>query len=86
MSVNRGLFQHGIMCHLWCSLSDVCCLGVPLAALTAYQALYEDIKLEAGQKVVIIGASGGVGTYAVQLAGAKGGLWGNIVVMEPSSS
>jgi NADPH:quinone reductase-like Zn-dependent oxidoreductase len=42
--------------------------AVPLAALTAWQALFDYGKLEAGQKVVIIGASGGVGPFAVQLA------------------
>lgn len=53
-----------------CDVMDVA--GVPLAALTAYQALFEDLHVEAGQRVVIIGASGGVGTFAVQLAVAKG--------------
>lgn len=46
--------------------------AVPLAALTAWQALFDTAHLEAGQTVLIHGASGGVGSFAVQLAKAKG--------------
>lgn len=46
--------------------------GLPLAASTALQALRDHGRVEAGQRVLIIGASGGVGTYAVQLAGHLG--------------
>lgn len=46
--------------------------GVPLVGLVACNALFELGKLRAGQRVFIHGASGGVGSFAVQLAKAKG--------------
>lgn len=42
--------------------------AVPLAGLTAYQALFTHGKLKAGEKVLIHAGAGGVGIYAVQLA------------------
>ena len=42
--------------------------ALPLVGLTAWQALYDAGKLESGQTVMIIGASGGVGSVAIQLA------------------
>jgi NADPH:quinone reductase-like Zn-dependent oxidoreductase len=46
--------------------------AVPLAATTAWQALVDTAKLEAGQTVLIHGGSGGVGCFAVQIAKARG--------------
>ncbi|MFC4402572.1 NADP-dependent oxidoreductase [Gracilibacillus xinjiangensis] len=46
--------------------------AVPLAGLTAYQALFDHGKLEKGEKVLIHAGAGGVGTYAIQLAKEAG--------------
>jgi len=46
--------------------------AVPIVALTAWQALVDSAKLSAGQSVLIHGGSGGVGTFAIQIAKARG--------------
>jgi NADPH:quinone reductase-like Zn-dependent oxidoreductase len=47
-------------------------VAVPISGLTAWQGLFDHAELKAGQTVLIHGASGGVGSIAVQLAGELG--------------
>src|SRR2546430_7639347 len=54
------------------SLTYVEAAAVPVVALTAWQALIDTAKLSAGQTVLIHGGSGGVGTFAIQIAKARG--------------
>ena len=50
------------------SLSFVEAASVPVVAVTAYQMLFDHAQLRAGQAVLVHGAAGNVGAYAVQLA------------------
>jgi NADPH:quinone reductase-like Zn-dependent oxidoreductase len=46
--------------------------AVPMGALTAWQALVDTAQLQAGQTMLVHGGSGGVGSFAVQIAKARG--------------
>src|SRR4029077_11893711 len=54
------------------SLTFVEAASVPLAALTAWQALIDIGKIQAGQTALIHGGSGGVGSFAIQIAKVRG--------------
>ena len=54
------------------SIALVDAAALPLVGLTAWQALFEHAQLRAGQRILVNGASGAVGGYAVQLAAAAG--------------
>jgi NADPH:quinone reductase-like Zn-dependent oxidoreductase len=53
-------------------LDDIRSAALPVAGLVAWQALFDTAKLSAGQTVLIHGAAGGVGSFAVQFAKWKG--------------
>ena len=53
------------------SLDHVHAAAVPLSGLTAWQALFDHANLSAGDRVLIHGAAGGVGTWAVQFAHSR---------------
>src|SRR6266404_782082 len=54
------------------SLDFINAAAIPLGGLTAWQAMFDLASLSSGQRILIAGASGGVGSLAVQLAKAKG--------------
>jgi NADPH:quinone reductase-like Zn-dependent oxidoreductase len=54
------------------SLDHIHAAAIPLAGLTAYHGLFEEGLLKSGQRVLIHGAAGGVGSFAVQLAKRQG--------------
>lgn len=54
------------------ALSPTQAAGLPLAGLTAWQALIDTAGLRAGQRVLVNGAAGGVGHLATQIAAARG--------------
>ncbi len=54
------------------SVDHVHAASVPLAALTAWQAIYEAGRLKPGERILVHGAGGSVGGYAVQFAKLKG--------------
>ncbi len=60
--------REGVLAPMPKNLSFQEAATVPLAALTALQGLRDVGEVRAGQRVLIIGASGGVGTFAVQVA------------------
>jgi NADPH:quinone reductase-like Zn-dependent oxidoreductase len=55
------------------SLSFAQAASVPISGLTALQAVRDHGRIQPGEQVLIIGASGGVGSFAVQLAKSAGG-------------
>ncbi len=60
------------LCHIPEGMSMAEAAATPLAALTAMQGLQKGGEIKTGDKILINGASGGVGTFAVQIAKAMG--------------
>jgi NADPH:quinone reductase-like Zn-dependent oxidoreductase len=64
----------GTLARLPANLSFEQAAAVPVSAITALQALRDRGRVRDGQRVLVIGASGGVGTFAVQIAKAFGAV------------
>ena len=64
--------KDGVVLHKPASITFEEAAAVPVAGFTALQALRDKGQLQAGQKVLVNGAAGGVGTFAVQIAKALG--------------
>jgi NADPH:quinone reductase len=58
--------------HKPASLSFDEAAAVPVAGITAHQGVTDELALKPGETVLITGAAGGVGTFAVQIAAAQG--------------
>lgn len=77
-SLDGGAFAEYILipesacAHIPTGIAPEIMAALPVAALTAYQALLTHGKLQSGEQVCINGASGGVGHFAVQIAKAYG--------------
>ena len=67
-----ALASAGMISRKPTSLTYVEAASVPVIAVTAWQALFDHAQLKAGQTVVIHGAAGNVGAYAVQIGPSRG--------------
>lgn len=60
--------------HKPTNLSFIEAASIPLVGITAWEVLVEEANLQPGEKVLILGGSGGVGSFAIQLAKAMGAI------------
>ncbi|MCS3407987.1 NADP-dependent oxidoreductase [Serratia sp. AKBS12] len=76
MVAEYAVMQPGMVAKLPDNISLLQAAAIPSGAQVAYSALHNVAQIRAGQKILIHGASGGVGQYAVQLAELAGGeIW-----------
>ena len=68
----HGVFANTGLAHRPSALSTIEAASVPVVAVTAWQALFEQARIRPGQTVLVHGAAGNVGAYAVQLAALSG--------------
>jgi NADPH:quinone reductase-like Zn-dependent oxidoreductase len=69
-----AIAEENEVAHKPVTLDHLHAAAVPLAAVTAWQALFDHGRLQAGQRVLVHGAAGGVGHFAVQFAKARGAI------------
>lgn len=62
-----AVVQESLVAKMPTSIDFTTAAAVPLAGLTALQALRDELRVRAGQKIFVSGGSGGVGTFAIQL-------------------
>jgi NADPH:quinone reductase-like Zn-dependent oxidoreductase len=62
-----AVVREELLAHMPSSIDFPTAAGVPLAGLTALQALRDELRVASGQKIFIAGGAGGVGTFAIQL-------------------
>lgn len=67
-----AIVDKNLLAKIPANISFEAAAATPLAALTAYQGLFNHGHLQKGEKVLIHAGAGGVGTYAIQLAKAQG--------------
>lgn len=67
-----AIVDTNLMAKIPANISFEAAAATPLAALTAYQGLFNHGHLQKGEKILIHAGAGGVGTYAIQLAKAQG--------------
>lgn len=63
-----AVVPEALLARMPASLDFAEAAGIPLAGLTALQALRDELRLQAGSRVFIPGGAGGVGTFAIQIA------------------
>ena len=64
----QACVDENLAAHIPLELDFTAAAAVPLAGLTALQALRDELAVEPGQNVIISGGAGGVGTFAIQIA------------------
>lgn len=67
-----AIYEAEVLAAIPSSVSAVQAAALPCAAMTAYQAIHRRLHVKAGEHVLVTGANGGVGGFAVQLAHRAG--------------
>lgn len=71
-SAERARIELAVLAEMPDGMGFLEAAGLPLAGMTAWQAVHTVLKIPTGAKVAVVGASGGVGHFALQIAVAHG--------------